>query len=88
MVAVQLLVSSLVRAFAIPVGIAMAGGVSGMLFVVEGLGLWWPWALMPLAANGGVGDGIAPFLAMAAAFTLTASAACSWVVARAAASSE
>lgn len=88
MVAVQLLVSSLVRAFAIPVGIAMAGGVSGMVFLVEGLGLWWPWALMPLAANGGVGDGIAPFLAMAATFTLTASAACSWVVARAAASSE
>lgn len=87
MVAVQLLISSLVRTFAVPVGIAMAGGVSGMLLSAKGLGLWWPWALMPLAANGNVGDGLAAFLAMAAIFTMVGSAACTRVMGRAAASS-
>lgn len=86
-VAVQLLVSALVRNFAAPVGVGLAGGVMGLLLMVKGWGLWWPWALMQLASNsngrGTIAPGeLVPFLAMTAVFTIVASAACSHVVAR------
>lgn len=92
-VAVQLLVSSLVRSFAAPVGVALAGGVVGLVLTAKGWGLWWPWALMQLASNGNGSGALAPaelvgFAAMAALFTVTASAACTQVVSRAAAASE
>lgn len=92
-VAVQLLVSSLVRSFAAPVGIALAGGVVGLLLTAKGWGLWWPWALMQLASNSNGRGALMPaelaaFAAMAALFTVAASAACTQVVSRAAAASE
>ncbi len=87
-VAVQLLVSALVRNFAAPVGVALAGGVAGLMLTTKGWGLWWPWALMQLASNGNGGGTLAPselpaFFAIAAVFTAAALCACSWAVTRA-----
>ncbi len=87
-VAVQLLVSTLVRSFAAPVGIALAGGIAGLMLTAKGWGLWWPWALLHLASNSNGGGPLAPselpaFLAMAAIFTAAALCACTQVVAHA-----
>lgn len=92
-VAVQLLVSSLVRSFAAPVGMALAGGVVGLLLTAKGWGLWCPWALMQLASDGNGRGALAPaelasFVAVSALFSVAATAACAWVVSRAAAVSE
>lgn len=92
-VAVQLLVSSFVRSFAAPVGVALAGGVVGLMLTAKGWGLWWPWALMQLASNGNGRGALEPtqlvaFAAMAALFTVAAAAACTQVVSGAAAASE
>jgi hypothetical protein len=92
-VAVQLLVSSLVRNFAAPVGVALAGGIVGLLLTARGWGLWWPWALMQLASNGNGGGALAPaelsaFFAVTAVFTAAAFAACAWAVGRVGTSSE
>lgn len=93
MVAVQLAISSLVRSFSAPVGVALAGGVGGMFLSAKGLGLWWPWALMQLASSGVAGEGLASahsasLMAVAFAYTAAVVAACAWAVGRAAASSE
>lgn len=92
-VAVQLLVSALVRNFAAPVGIALAGGIAGLVLTAKGWGLWWPWALMQLASNGNGSGTLAPaelagFAAVTALFTVAASAACAQVVPHAATASE
>lgn len=92
-VAVQLLVSSIVRSFAAPVGVALAGGVVGLLLTAKGWGLWWPWALMQLASDSNGGGALAPaelvaFVSVTALFTVAAAAACAQVVSRAATASE
>ena len=46
MSAVQLLISLFIRSFAVPVGIAFAGGISGLLFLAKDLGHIWPYSLM------------------------------------------
>lgn len=89
-VAVQLLLSALVRNFAAPVGVALAGGVSGLLVTARGWGLYWPYALMQVASNtNGIG-GLEPAElvtcgAMSCLFTALAVLVCSHVVARSAA---
>ena len=87
-VAVQLLVSALVRNFAAPVGIALAGGIAGLMLTAKGWGLWWPWALMQLASNANGGGALSPselsaFFAMTFVFTAAALCACAQVAARA-----
>lgn len=49
--ALQLLLSMLIRSFAVPVFLALAGGISGMLAASRGAGLLWPYALMQLGMN-------------------------------------
>ncbi len=85
-VAVQLLVSSIVRSFAAPVGVALAGGIAGLVLRAKGWGMWWPWALMQIGSNSNGGGGLAAsdlptFLAMSAIFTCAALYACARVVA-------
>lgn len=46
MVSVQLLLSLIVRSFAVPVGIALAGGISGLVALAKGFGHIYPYALM------------------------------------------
>lgn len=51
MAAIQLFLSIYVRSFALPVGIAFAGGLSGLLFLAKDLGHIWPYSLMAYGMN-------------------------------------
>lgn len=50
-IALQLLLSMLIRGFAVPVMIALGGGVAGMLMTGNGFGLAWPYSLMMMGMN-------------------------------------
>jgi ABC-2 type transport system permease protein len=52
--ALQLCVSLVIRSFAVPVGVAMAGGIAGLAALAKGFGLWFPYSLLCLGmhANG------------------------------------
>ena len=50
-VAIQLDISMVVRNFAAPVGIALAGGVSGVIATVAGFGNVWPYSLLQTGMN-------------------------------------
>jgi len=45
-VSIQLLLSLIIKSFALPVGIALAGGLSGLVALVKGFGHIWPYSLM------------------------------------------
>lgn len=51
MAAAQLVISMLVKSFALPVGLAFAGGISGLVFLVKDLGHIWPYSLMAYGMN-------------------------------------
>lgn len=51
MAAVQLVISMLIKSFALPIGIALAGGISGMVFLAKDLGHIWPYSLMAYGMN-------------------------------------
>jgi ABC-2 type transport system permease protein len=51
MAGIQLLVSMLVKSFALPVGVAMAGGVTAIWFLAHDLGHIWPYSLMAYGMN-------------------------------------
>ena len=46
--AVQLFLSLLLPSFAIPVAIALMGGIAGLMVTAQGLGLWFPYSLLSL----------------------------------------
>ena len=50
-IALQLVLSMLIRSFAVPVFIGLAGGVAGMLCASKGIGLAFPYALMQVGMN-------------------------------------
>ena len=50
-VAFQLVVSMLVRSFAAPVGMALAGGVAGLMATIAGAGYVFPYSLMQMGMN-------------------------------------
>lgn len=49
--ALQLVVSMLVRSFAAPVGMALAGGVAGLMATIAGAGYVFPYSLMQMGMN-------------------------------------
>ena len=51
MAAIQLLFSLCIKSFALAVGISLAGGISGLLFVAKHLGHIWPYSLMAYGIN-------------------------------------
>lgn len=51
MAAIQLLISIFIKSFALPVGIAFGGGISGLVFLAKGLGHIWPYSLMAYGMN-------------------------------------
>lgn len=51
MASVQLLLSFFIKSFALPVGIAFGGGLSGLLFLAKNLGHIWPYSLMAYGMN-------------------------------------
>ena len=44
----QLCLSMIIRSFAVPVGLAMAGGVAGLAALIKGFGVWFPYSLLSL----------------------------------------
>lgn len=51
MASVQLMFSLFLKSFAMPVGIALGGGFSGLLFLAKGYGHIWPYSLMAYGMN-------------------------------------
>lgn len=49
--ALQLLLSMVIRSFSVPIGIALIGGVLGMLLFNKELGFYWPYSLMIMGMN-------------------------------------
>ena len=51
MAAVQLVISMFIKSFAIPIGISLVGGISGLVFLAKKLGHIWPYSLMAYGMN-------------------------------------
>ena len=47
----QLLLSMIIRSFAVPIALALLGSVAGLLASNGGLGLFWPYSLMLMGVN-------------------------------------
>jgi ABC-2 type transport system permease protein len=46
--ALQLSISLVIRSFAVPVGIALMGGVAGLAALAKGFGFWFPYSLLDI----------------------------------------
>lgn len=46
--AVQLCISLVIRSFAVPVGMALVGGIAGLAALAKGFGAWFPYSLISL----------------------------------------
>ena len=55
--ALQLLLSLVIHSFAVPVGIALIGGITGLMAMAKDLGIWHPYALLSLGMNANSSDG-------------------------------
>ena len=55
--AVQLAISLVIRSFAVPVGVALMGGISGLVVLSKGYGLWYPHAMIALGMQANQPDG-------------------------------
>ena len=49
--ALQLLLSMIIRSFAVPIGIALVGSIIGRLASAKDMGIFWPYALMLMGMN-------------------------------------
>ena len=49
--ALQLVLSMMIRSFAVPIALALLGSVAGLLASNGGLGLFWPYSLMLMGMN-------------------------------------
>lgn len=81
----QLLLSMVIRSFAVPIGIALAGSILGFLFINKGWELYWPYSLMMAGMNSNKSEDIlggnpVPFLvSVAVFFAVFAGAAVLWL---------
>ena len=50
-IALQLLLSLVIRSFALPILLALGGSIVGLLVTSKNIGLFWPYALMILGMN-------------------------------------
>jgi lantibiotic transport system permease protein len=71
----QLCLSLVIRSFAVPVGLALAGGIAGLAAIAKGFGLWVPYALLSLGMRANSPETAMPctpgqFLATCAGFLL------------------
>jgi hypothetical protein len=58
--ALQLCISLVVRSFAVPVGIALTGGVAGLAALAKGYGVWFPYSLLCLGMRANYPEGPMP----------------------------
>lgn len=87
MAAVQLLLSLFIKSFALPVGIAFAGGLSGLIFLAKNLGHIWPYSLMAYGMNSNapqqmMKSGYIPFAVICIVYTVIITTAASEVLKR------
>lgn len=87
MAAVQLVISMLIKSFALPVGISLAGGISGMLFLAKDLGHIWPYSLMAYGMNSNspqqmIESGYIPFILICIGYIALLTAAGSALMSR------
>ena len=81
----QLLLSMVIRSFAAPIGIALAGSILGFLFMNKGWELYWPYSLMMAGMNSNksedaLGGNLIPFrVSVAVFFAVFAGAAVMWL---------
>ena len=81
----QLLLSMIIRSFAVPICIALAGSILGFLFINKGWELYWPYSLMMAVMNSNksedtLGGNLIPFLvSVAVFFAVFAGAAVVWL---------
>lgn len=73
MASVQLMISLFVKNFALPIGIALGGGISGLVFLAKGLGHVWPYSLMAYGMNSNapqklIGSGYLQFVIICAVY--------------------
>lgn len=73
MASVQLMISLFLKSFALPVGIAFAGGISGLVFLAKDLGHIWPYSLMAYGMNSNapqqmIQSGYVPFILICIAY--------------------
>ncbi len=50
--ALQLFLSLIIRSFAVPVGMALVGGIAGLAALAKGYGIWFPYSLISLGMQG------------------------------------
>lgn len=87
MAAIQLLFSICIKSFALPVGISLAGGISGLVFLAKNLGHIWPYSLMAYGMNSNapqkmLKSGYAGFMLVCAVYILIITAVASAVINR------
>ena len=58
--AVQLCISFVIRSFAVPVGIALIGGISGLAAFARGYGVWFPYSLLTMGMRANNPGGAMP----------------------------
>lgn len=85
MASIQLFLSIFIKSFALPIGIAFAGGLSGLLFLAKGFGHIWPYSLMAYGMNSNapqqmIKSGYGAFIAVCAAYIIVFTAAGSIVM--------
>ncbi len=73
MASVQLMISLFVKNFALPIGIALGGGISGLVFLAKDLGHIWPYSLMAYGMNSNapqqlIGSGYLQFVIICALY--------------------
>lgn len=51
MASIQLMLSLFIKSFALPIALALAGGLSGLVFLAKNLGHIWPYSLMAYGMN-------------------------------------
>lgn len=84
---IQLLVSLFLKSFALPVGISLVGGISGILFLAKDLGHIWPYSLMAYGMNSNspqelIESGYLPFVITCVVYIIIFTAAGSMILSK------
>ncbi len=85
MASIQLLISLFIKNFALPIAIALGGGLSGLMFLAKGFGHIWPYSLMAYGMNSNAPQkiyesGYLPFLVICVIYIILCSAFASLII--------
>ncbi len=85
MASIQLMISLFMKSFALPVGISLAGGISGLVFLAKDLGHIWPYSLMAYGMNSNspqqmLESGYVPFVVTCVVYITVFTLLSSWIL--------